>query len=177
MRKEGAALLFVGTYENYKLDGKGRLSVPVKWRERLGRDFYMVAVTVKGCKCITLYPIEEFERTYNQMQRGTENQKYATTKDFLRNAEECSMDAQGRLTLNQRLKKLALLENESEIVFEGNGETIEIWNPQEFKKMDETFDSSLGIYDLMDKVNESHGNNEEPSKKADGDEEKSENED
>lgn len=44
------------------------------------------------------------------------------------------MDAQGRLTLNQRLKKLALLENESEIVFEGNGETIEIWNPQEFKK-------------------------------------------
>lgn len=55
-------MLFVGTYENYKLDGKGRLSVPVKWRERLGRDFYMVAVTVKGCKCITLYPIEEFEK-------------------------------------------------------------------------------------------------------------------
>ena len=71
-------MLFVGTYENYKLDGKGRLSVPVKWRERLGRDFYMVAVTVKGCKCITLYPIEEFEKTYSQMQRGTENQKYAT---------------------------------------------------------------------------------------------------
>lgn len=170
-------MLFVGTYENYKLDGKGRLSVPVKWRERLGRDFYMVAVTVKGCKCITLYPIEEFEKTYSQMQRGTENQKYATSKDFLRNAEECSMDAQGRLTLNQRLKKLALLENESEIVFEGNGETIEIWNPQEFKKMDETFDSSLGIYDLMDKVNESRGNNEEPSKGTDGDVEKSENED
>lgn len=83
----------------------------------------------------------------------------------------------GQVNLNQRLKKLALLENESEIVFEGNGETIEIWNPQEFKKMDETFDSSLGIYDLMDKVNESRGNNEEPSKETDGDVEKSENED
>lgn len=55
-------MLFVGTYENYKLDGKGRLSVPVKWRERLGRDFYMVAITVKGCKCITLYPVDEFEK-------------------------------------------------------------------------------------------------------------------
>lgn len=43
--------------------------------------------------------------------------------------------------------------------------------------MDETFDSSLGIYDLMDKVNESRGNNEEPSKETDGDVEKSENED
>ena len=96
------------------------------------------------------------------MQRGTENQKYATSKDFLRNAEECSLDAQGRFTLNQRLKKLALLENECDIVYEGNGETIEIWEPSEFAKMNETFDSSLGIYDLMDKVNESCGSSEEP---------------
>ena len=155
-------MLFVGTYENYKLDGKGRLSVPVKWRERLGRDFYMVAITVKGCKCITLYQVDESGCTYRQMQRGTENQKYATSKDFLRNAEECSLDAQGRFTLNQRLKKLALLENECDIVYEGNGETIEIWEPSEFAKMNETFDSSLGIYDLMDKVNESCGSSEEP---------------
>lgn len=89
--------LFVGTLDNYKLDSKGRLSVPTKWRERLGKDFYMVAVTVKGCKCITLYPTEEFEKTYENMQRGTENQKYETSKDFLRNAEEGSLDAQGDL--------------------------------------------------------------------------------
>lgn len=145
--------LFVGTLDNYKLDSKGRLSVPTKWRERLGKEFYMVAVTVKGCKCITLYPIEEFEITYANMQRGTENQKYETSKDFLRNAEECTLDAQGRFTLNQRLKELALLANDSDVIFEGNGKTIEIWNTEEFEKMQSTFDSSLGIYDLMDKVN------------------------
>lgn len=145
--------LFVGTLDNYKLDSKGRLSVPTKWRERLGKDFYMVAVTVKGCKCITLYPTEEFEKTYENMQRGTENQKYETSKDFLRNAEEGSLDAQGRFTLNQRIKELALLSNDSEVIFEGNGKTIEIWNAEEFDKMQQTFDSSLGIYDLMDKVN------------------------
>ncbi len=145
--------LFVGTLYNYKLDSKGRLSVPTKWRERLGKEFYMVAVTVKGCKCITLYPMEEFELTYNNMQRGTENQKYETSKDFLRNAEECTLDAQGRFTLNQRLKELAFLANDSDVIFEGNGKTIEIWNTAEFDKMQSTFDSSLGIYDLMDKVN------------------------
>lgn len=145
--------LFVGTLDNYKLDSKGRLSVPTKWRERLGKEFYMVAVTVKGCKCITLYPIEEFELTYANMQKGTENQKYETSKDFLRNAEECTLDAQGRFTLNQRLKELALLANDSDVIFEGNGKTIEIWNRSEFDKMQKTFDSSLGIYDLMDKVN------------------------
>ena len=53
--------LFVGTLDGYKLDSKGRLSVPTKWRERLGKEFYMVAVTVRGCKCLTLYPVEHFE--------------------------------------------------------------------------------------------------------------------
>ena len=152
--------LFVGTLDNYKLDSKGRLSVPTKWRERLGKEFYMVAVTVKGCKCITLYPIEEFELTYANMQKGTENQKYETSKDFLRNAEECTLDAPGRFTLNQRLKELALLANDSDVIFEGNGKTIEIWNCSEFDKMQKTFDSSLGIYDLMDKVNASKAGGE-----------------
>ncbi len=55
--------------------------------------------------------------------------------------------------MNQRIKELALLSNDSEVIFEGNGKTIEIWNAEEFDKMQQTFDSSLGIYDLMDKVN------------------------
>ena len=59
--------LFVGTLDGYKLDSKGRLSVPTKWRERLGKEFYMVAVTVRGCKCLTLYPVEHFESTYDAM--------------------------------------------------------------------------------------------------------------
>ena len=32
--------LFVGTLDGYKLDSKGRLSVPTKWGERLGKEFY-----------------------------------------------------------------------------------------------------------------------------------------
>lgn len=144
--------LFVGTLENYKLDSKGRLSVPTKWRDRLGKEFYMVSVTVKGCKCLTLYPVEVFERMYMQMQRGTANQQYAMTKDFFSKAEEGSLDAQGRFTVNQRLKDLSTLTNESSVVFSGNGETIEIWNSDEFERMQETFSSGEGIYDLMDKV-------------------------
>lgn len=66
MKGGRAVIIFAGTYFNFKLDSKGRLSVPTKWRERLGRDFYMVAVTVKGCKCITLYPTSEFEKVYEK---------------------------------------------------------------------------------------------------------------
>lgn len=144
--------LFVGTLDGYKLDSKGRLSIPTKWRERLGREFYMVAVTVRGCNCLTLYPEEYFEEMYESMQQGSENQKYDATTSFLDNAEEAVLDAQGRFTVNQRLKDKAVLTNESTVVFKGKGKIIEIWNTEEYDKIYNSYDHSQGIYDLMDKV-------------------------
>lgn len=144
--------LFVGTLDGYKLDSKGRLSIPTKWRERLGKEFYMVAVTVRGCKCLTLYPVEHFENTYEAMQQGTENQKYDATTSFLDNAEEAVLDSQGRFTVNQRLKEAAVLTNESTVVFKGKGRVIEIWNTDEYEKIYNSYDHTQGIYDLMDRV-------------------------
>ena len=145
-------LIFAGTYPNFKLDSKGRLSIPVKWRERLGRDFYMVAVTVKGCKCMTLYPTEEFEKIYMKTQQATENDTYDVTKELLSKTEEGNLDAQGRFTLNQRLKEMSLLSNDSEVILEGNGGSIEIWNSEEYDKMHSKFDPNVGVYDLMDRA-------------------------
>ena len=147
-------IIFAGTYFNFKLDSKGRLSVPTKWRERLGRDFYMVAVTVKGCKCITLYPTSEFEKVYEKTQHGTENQMYDTSKELLSKTEECTMDSQGRFTLNQRLKEMSLLSNDSEVILEGNGGSIEIWNKEEYEKMHNTFDRNVRVYHIMDRAND-----------------------
>ncbi|MCH5315061.1 MAG: hypothetical protein J1E81_04035 [Eubacterium sp.] len=144
--------LFVGTLDGYKLDSKGRLSIPTKWRERLGKEFYMVAVTVHGCKCLTLYPVETFEEMFMSMQHGSENQKYDAKTSFLDYAEESVLDAQGRFTVNQRLKGEAELTNESTVVFKGKGDSIEIWNTDEYEKMYNSFDHSQGIYDLMDKL-------------------------
>lgn len=152
MKGEKDMRLFVGTLDGYKLDSKGRLSIPTKWRERLGKEFYMVAVTVRGCKCLTLYPEEYFVETYESMQHGTENQKYDATTSFLDNAEESVLDAQGRFTVNQRLKDAAGLTNESTVVFKGKGRVIEIWNTEEYDKIYNSYDHTQGIYDLMDKL-------------------------
>lgn len=145
--------LLIGTFENYKLDSKGRLSVPTRWRERLGKEFYTVAVTVKGCNCLTLYPTDIFNDMAERMEVGSENAKYSTLKELYRRSEEATLDAQGRFTVDKRLMKMCGLENETEIVFEGNGKSIEVWNLEEYNKMQATFDESLGIYDLMDKAN------------------------
>lgn len=144
--------LFAGTLDNYKLDSKGRLSIPTRWKERLGREFYMAVVTVRGCKCLTLYPADHFEEIYESMQVGTENQKYDISTELFDNAEEGVLDAQGRFTVNQRLKAAANLENTSTVVFKGKGKVIEIWNTQEYEKIFNSYDHSQGVYDLMDKV-------------------------
>lgn len=144
--------LFVGTLDGYKLDSKGRLLIPTKWRERLGKEFYMVAVTVRGCKCLTLYPVEHFESIYESMQSGSENEKYDAATSFFDNAEEAVLDSQGRFTVNQRLKAAACLTNESTVVFKGKGKIIEIWNTDEYEKIYNTYDHTQGIYDLMDKL-------------------------
>ena len=101
--------LFVGTLDGYKLDSKGRLSVPTKWRERLGKEFYMVAVTVRGCKCLTLYPVEHFEATYDAMQQGTENQKYDATTSFLEMPRRACLTLRADLQSIKGLRRLPLL--------------------------------------------------------------------
>ena len=83
----------------------------------------------------TLDGYKHFEATYDAMQQGTENQKYDATTSFLDNAEEGVLDAQGRFTVNQRLKEAAALTNESTVVFKGKGEVIEIWNTDEYERI------------------------------------------
>ncbi len=147
--------LFVGTLEDYKLDTKGRLSVPVKWRERLGNEFYIVRLQIKGCRFLSLYPVDAFNELYEKMSYGTENQKYDVLTSFFSMAEEAKLDAQGRFTVNQRLKDEAMLEDDHPIIFIGHGNTIEIWNVGERKKYMAATDSSEGLLDLMDKAEQS----------------------
>lgn len=102
--------LFVGTLDGYKLDSKGRLSVPTKWRERLGKEFYMVAVTVRGCKCLTLYPVEHFESTYDAMQQGTENRNMMPLQAFLIMQKRAYLMPRADLPSTKGLRKLLLLQ-------------------------------------------------------------------
>ena len=88
----------------------------------------------------------------DSMQRGTENQKYDITTAFLDDAEEGTLDAQGRFTVAQRLKEASNLSNDSTVVFKGKGKVIEIWDNGEYEQMYNSYDHSQGIYDLMDKV-------------------------
>ena len=79
--------IFVGTYMDQKLDSKGRLSVPAKWRERLGTEFFMVCMNLRGSTCIKLYPQDEFMHCVEALDDGTANEVYEKNKIFFSNAD------------------------------------------------------------------------------------------
>ena len=116
---------FMGNKTN-KIDAKGRISIPVSMRSELGSEF----VASRGFgKCLALFPLDEWDRFMKDLH---ENLRHKRRKQleffFLANAEKMSLDGQGRLLLNEELRKSVDLFGEEQAVVFGNGKRIEIWN-------------------------------------------------
>lgn len=116
------------------IDDKGRILVDKKNRDRLGKDF-VAALTPTGC--LALYPLEMWEAkvedmlSYDSMNQGREHY----TRLMLNNvADELNFDAQGRFVLPHKIKQKAGLAKD--IVLNGAGDRLEIWDKEEFDKYD-----------------------------------------
>jgi MraZ protein len=117
---------FSGSYE-HGLDSKGRVIIPMCFREGLGENF---AVALNGtATAIALYPQEQWEHVKNRLARvsatdelGMEYKRFFNGNAFTGN----TMDAQGRVLLPGKLR--ALIGITKDLVFVGMTETIEIWD-------------------------------------------------
>ena len=125
----GAGLL-LGTYTP-KLDDKGRLILPAKFRPRLANG---LVVTPGQERCLYVFPMDEFGRVYEQMQQTPVTVKQA--RDFLRvflsNASDEVPDKQGRILIPQVLRDYAGLDREVAVI--GQGTRVEIWDAEAWAK-------------------------------------------
>lgn len=122
-RKEGVAM-FLGTYEP-KLDAKGRLILPAKFRDELAGG---LVITRGQERCLYVFSSAEFERMYVELRRAPLSSKEA--RDYVRvmlsGASDDIPDKQGRVVIPQTLRSYASLERD--IVVIGAGSRVEIWN-------------------------------------------------
>ncbi len=113
------------------LDGKGRLSLPVKYRQHLlDTAGGQLVLTIDRDRCLLLYPLpgwEEVERKLIQLS-STNQRARALKRLLLGHAEECCLDASGRILLPAPLREFANLEKR--VVLVGQGNKFEIWNEQ-----------------------------------------------
>ena len=120
----GLPPLLLGTYTP-KIDAKGRVALPAKFRSQLGQGLVMA----RGHeRCVYLLPFDEFRRIASQIQRTSVGNKAAREylRVFLSGAVDQEPDKQGRVVVPQMLRDYANLG--SDIVVIGVGTRAELWN-------------------------------------------------
>ena len=120
----GLPPLLLGTYTP-KIDAKGRVALPAKFRSQLGQGLVMARGQER---CVYLLPFDEFRRIASQIQRTSVGNKAAREylRVFLSGAVDQEPDKQGRDVVPQMLRDYANLG--SDIVVIGVGTRAELWN-------------------------------------------------
>lgn len=120
----GLSPLLLGTYTP-KIDAKGRVALPAKFRSQLGQGLVMARGQER---CVYLLPFDEFRRIASQIQRTSVGNKAAREylRVFLSGAVDQEPDKQGRVVVPQMLRDYANLG--SDIVVIGVGTRAELWN-------------------------------------------------
>lgn len=137
---------FRGQYDQ-AIDTKGRISLPVKFREVLSsRGDTNLIITKHPDKCLMAYPVAEWAEKENEMKQrptGSSLKRY-----FINSASECSMDRQGRILIPPALKLHAGLDKQ--IVIGGSIDHFEIWDRDLYYEKQDTLEDSDELRQLCD---------------------------
>jgi MraZ protein len=116
--------VFLGTYEP-RLDEKGRLILPAKFREQMAGG---VVLTRGQERCLYAFPRAEFEEIHSQLRQAPLTSKQARDymRVFLSGATDEVPDRQGRVTIPAILRRYAGLERDLAVI--GSGSKVEIWD-------------------------------------------------
>ena len=146
--------MFRGRYD-HTIDGKGRISIPSRFREILGKKYDDRLVVTNFDHCLIAFPAEEWTNleqkagAFSLMRKET----VAFFRFFYSSAVDCVIDKQGRLLIPQTLRDYASLKKD--VVLVGEGKRIEIFAKErwleEARTAEEDFDkirdtlANLGI--------------------------------
>lgn len=140
--------MFAGEFE-HTVDTKGRLTIPVKFREALADGLYLT----RGLDgCLFAYPPAAWQKIAEQIASRplTEGGARSFSRMFY-SSTECRLDRQGRILIPSQLREYAAIENEAVII--GMDSRLEIWSKERWreftaKMMEDVFAeqmSGLGI--------------------------------
>jgi MraZ protein len=132
--------MFIGEY-SHNLDNKGRLAVPVKFRQ----DFMKGAVVTRGLdNCLFLYSKEEWTKLADKL--ATLPISKANTRAFSRlmlaGAMDVELDKQGRVIVPEYLRSFA--EIKKKVVIAGLYNRLEIWDETAWKTYKKTTEKDSG---------------------------------
>lgn len=150
---------FKGEYE-HSVDAKGRVAFPAKLRKALTPEAQENFTLLRGLEpCLYLYPQNEWAIVESKLSTINSFTKEGRTvkRNFLRFAEDLSLDKQNRFPLPSHLMEWAGIDGRA--IFIGSGERIEIWSPGKLDEVDsnlsfesyqELFERVMGDHEVDD---------------------------
>ena len=116
----------------HNIDAKGRLFIPSKLREELGKMF----IITKGLDgCLFVYSASAWEVLEDNINQLPLSKSRNLQRFFFSSAADCVPDAQGRVLIPQNLREYAALQKEVTII--GVSGRVEIWNTARWKAINE----------------------------------------
>ncbi len=120
--------MFFGEFE-YKIDEKGRVPIPPKFRRELKEG---VVLTAGIEKCIIAYPSAEWGKLAATLTTSvTPSKLRKLNRAIFATAFSVSIDRQGRVALPIPLRQYAGIEDE--VVIAGANNYFELWNKTEWE--------------------------------------------
>ncbi|MBU0677246.1 MAG: hypothetical protein KJ626_03945 [Verrucomicrobia bacterium] len=135
----GNSGVFVGTYI-HSLDPKKRLTIPADWREMVGVPRRLLVLPGVNDKCLCVYPFREMPHRMDKLRKlsiaDTKGRQLART--LASRSDQPAWDSQGRIRIKDDLLVHAGIENQ--VVLAGTFDGFELWNPDEWNKINGTVD-------------------------------------
>ena len=116
--------MFFGEFE-YKIDQKGRVPIPPKFRKEL-KDGMILTPGIE--KCILAYPVSEWKKIATSLTSGsvTPSKLRKLNRALFATAFSTNIDGQGRIALPAPLREHA--EIVDEVIVAGDNTYLELWN-------------------------------------------------
>ncbi|GAA4218765.1 division/cell wall cluster transcriptional repressor MraZ [Actinocatenispora rupis] len=118
--------MFLGTHTP-RLDDKGRLILPAKFRDELAEG---LVVTKGQERCLYVFPMAEFRRLAEQLQATPVTHKAARaySRVFFASAFDQVPDKQGRITIPPALREYGGLRRDLAVI--GASSRVEVWDAE-----------------------------------------------
>ena len=119
-----------------KLDAKGRLALPTRYRPLITERFEgRLVLTVNDDGCVLVYPQPVWEEIQHQLVRmPNQDRRVRDLQRMLMGyANDVEMDGNGRILVGQRLRDFAKLDKSVSLI--GMGNKFEIWNEEAWEQI------------------------------------------
>ena len=126
--------MFVGVHDR-QLDDKGRLALPASFRGELGERCYL---SLGDDGCVTLRETTEFENHARELIEAEKRGELSRSRrrTIATSSMLVSIDKQGRITIDGKLREHAGLEPGAAVTVAGTFDAIEIWRPERYARID-----------------------------------------